>query len=62
MILEVSSMMIVELGTIVVIAPEFIIAGLVVAFVGRACGQIYMDVGMVVKRELSRAQAPVIAK
>jgi hypothetical protein len=55
-------MMLIELGTIVVITPRFLFVGIVVALVGLVWGQLYMNVGMVVKRELSKAKAPVLAK
>jgi hypothetical protein len=62
LVLEVSANMLVELGAIVIITPRFLFVGIVVAIVGRAWGKIYMNVGMVVKRELSKAKAPVLAK
>lgn len=56
-----SSKLLIELGTIVIITPVFLIVGVVVAIIGLMWGQVYMNVGMVVKRELSRAKAPVLA-
>jgi hypothetical protein len=61
-VLEVSANMLIELGAIVIITPRFLFVGIVVAIVGLAWGKVYMNVGMVVKRELSKAKAPVLAK
>ncbi|KZV91873.1 hypothetical protein EXIGLDRAFT_675729 [Exidia glandulosa HHB12029] len=49
-----------RLAAIIVMSPIFVIPALVVAVVGRACGQVYIKSQLSVKREMSNARSPVL--
>lgn len=53
--------MVTKLTAVVIYAPIFLLAGILVAAVGGYLGQIYMKAQLPVKREMSNAKAPVLA-
>jgi ABC-type multidrug transport system fused ATPase/permease subunit len=59
-LVEVSSILVIKLLSIVIIRPLFLIPGVVVFLVGGACGNVYMAAQLSVKREMSNARAPVL--
>lgn len=60
-VVELSTYMAIKLSAAVIIAPIFILPGVVVAVLGGICGQIYMKGQLSVKREMSNARAPVLS-
>ena len=60
-VVELSTYMAIKLSAAVIVAPIFIIPGIVVAVLGGICGQIYMRGQLSVKREMSNARAPVLS-
>lgn len=52
--------LIVNLGTVVLFAPVFIIPVVVVAGIGGFLGSVYMRAQLSIKREMSNAKAPVL--
>ncbi|KAJ4000261.1 hypothetical protein F5050DRAFT_1804229 [Lentinula boryana] len=57
---EISAMMILKYTAVVVITPIFFFPGVVVAFLGAVCGQVYIKARLSVKREMSNKRAPVL--
>ncbi|KAJ4476620.1 hypothetical protein J3R30DRAFT_3759412 [Lentinula aciculospora] len=60
MVSEISIMMILKYTAVVVITPIFFCPGVIVAFLGALCGQVYIKAQLSVKREMSNARAPVL--
>ncbi|KAJ7926965.1 hypothetical protein B0H13DRAFT_1971667 [Mycena leptocephala] len=60
-VIHVSSLMIVELCSIVLVIPQILFVGLLVGFLGYVLGQIYMSAQLGVKRQVSNAKAPILA-
>ncbi|KAJ3985397.1 hypothetical protein F5890DRAFT_1510435 [Lentinula detonsa] len=57
---EISAMIILKYTAVVVITPIFFFPGVVVAFLGAVCGQVYIKAQLSVRREMSNARAPVL--
>ncbi|KAJ3801154.1 hypothetical protein GGU11DRAFT_770568 [Lentinula aff. detonsa] len=57
---EISAMIILKYTAVVVITPMFFFPGVVVAFLGAVCGQVYIKAQLSVRREMSNARAPVL--
>jgi hypothetical protein len=53
--------MLIKFGAVVLFTPIFILPGLVLAFVGGWCGQVYIKAQLSVKREMSNARSPVLS-
>lgn len=49
-----------KLGAIILVSPIFVIPGIVVIVIGGLFGRIYMKAQLPVKRESSKAKAPVL--
>ncbi|KAJ6563153.1 multidrug resistance-associated ABC transporter [Mycena vulgaris] len=60
-VIHVSSLMLVELCSIVLVVPQVLFVGLLVGFLGYLLGQIYMSAQLGVKRHVSNAKAPILA-
>ena len=54
--------MLIKFGAVVLFTPVFLIPGILVAVLGSACGQIYIQAQLSVKREMSNAKAPVLGQ
>lgn len=52
--------LIVNVGTVVVLAPVFIIPAVLIASAGGFLGGVYMLAQLSIKREMSNAKAPVL--
>jgi hypothetical protein len=59
---EMTLSMLVKFGAVVLFTPIFLIPGILVAVLGSACGQIYIQAQLSVKREMSNAKAPVLGQ
>ncbi|KAJ3523042.1 hypothetical protein NMY22_g11626 [Coprinellus aureogranulatus] len=57
---EMTLSMLTKFGAVVLFTPIFLIPGILVAVLGSACGQIYIQAQLSVKREMSNAKAPVL--
>ncbi|TFK36798.1 hypothetical protein BDQ12DRAFT_699326 [Crucibulum laeve] len=57
---EMTMIMVIKFGAVVLLTPVFLIPGLLVAGLGGWCGQIYIAAQLSVKREMSNAKAPVL--
>ncbi|KAJ7246497.1 multidrug resistance-associated ABC transporter [Mycena rebaudengoi] len=60
-VIHVSSLMLIELCSIVLVVPQVLFVGLLVGFLGYLLGQIYMSAQLGVKRHVSNAKAPILA-
>jgi hypothetical protein len=54
--------MLVKFTAIVVLTPVFLLPGILVAFVGGYCGQLYIRAQLAVKREMSNSKQPVLGQ
>ncbi|KAG1858585.1 hypothetical protein C8R48DRAFT_775022 [Suillus tomentosus] len=59
-VVELSLIMVVKLGAVVVMTPVFLLFGLFIGLLGGWVGRIYMKAQLSVKREMSNAKAPVL--
>lgn len=60
-VIDVSLSMLTKLGVVVIFTPIFLVVGLVLGSIGMWLGSRYMQAQLPVKRELSKAKAPVLA-
>lgn len=60
-LIEHTDMLIIRLFAILLTAPLFLIAGVAIFIVGGACGQLYIQAQLSVKREMSNAKSPVLS-
>ncbi|KAJ7091800.1 P-loop containing nucleoside triphosphate hydrolase protein [Mycena epipterygia] len=60
-VIHVSSLMLVELCSIVLVIPQVLFVGTLVGFLGYVLGQIYISAQLGVKRHVSNAKAPILA-
>lgn len=59
-LVDIAVSMMVKFGAIAIISPIFILPGSIIALVGGLCGRIYMRAQLPIKREMSKARAPVL--
>jgi hypothetical protein len=59
---EMTIAMLIKFSAVVLITPVFLFPGILVAFLGGLCGQIYIKAQLSVKREMSNAKAPVLGQ
>ncbi|KAG6822224.1 hypothetical protein H0H92_014741, partial [Tricholoma furcatifolium] len=57
---EVTVVMLVKFGAVVLFTPAFLFPGFLIALLGGWTGQVYMTAQLPVKREMSNAKAPVL--
>lgn len=59
-LITMTAIMLVKFVGILIVSPIFIIPGSIITLLGALCGQIYMRAQLPVKREMSKARAPVL--
>jgi hypothetical protein len=59
-ILNLTIILVAKLVAVIVYAPIFSVAGIILAVIGATIGRVYLKAQMSVKRELSKAKAPVL--
>jgi ABC-type multidrug transport system fused ATPase/permease subunit len=57
---EVSTMMLVSLGSILLFAPAFLVPGIVITILGGCLGQVYLAAQLPMRRLISINQAPIL--
>ncbi|KAJ3551685.1 hypothetical protein NM688_g4563 [Phlebia brevispora] len=60
-LLEMTSSMLLKFVGVIVISPQFMLPGIMVAALGGWCGRIYLKSQLSVKREMSNFRAPILA-
>ncbi|KAF7296042.1 Multidrug resistance-associated ABC transporter [Mycena kentingensis (nom. inval.)] len=50
----------VKFTAIMAFSPAFLVSGIIITLLGGACGQLFMKAQLPVKREMSRAKAPIL--
>ena len=59
-VFEATIIILVRFFAVVSLSPVFIVPGIVVSALGVFCGRVYMKAQLSVKREMSKAKAPVM--
>ena len=59
-LIEIGVFMLLKMAAVIAFSPVFMIPSIVVAIAGCICGNIFLKAQLSVKREMSKAKAPVM--